>query len=179
MAASLQHVQSFQVLRMPCDLSLSFSAERMAYYTSRIQFPVEVAAAPGRPGPPGKDGAPGRPGAPGAPGLPGQIGREGRQGLPGMRGSCALWFPKSTCSSLGYTCALYEVCCEYICVNVCVSNHPTGCAIFLLRDRTSYFISFVPGLPGTKGEKGDIGIGIAGDNGLPGPPGRKSQHLRP
>uniref|UniRef100_A0A2I3RJW2 Collagen alpha-1(XVI) chain n=1 Tax=Pan troglodytes TaxID=9598 RepID=A0A2I3RJW2_PANTR len=60
--------------------------ERMAYYTSRMQFPMEMAAAPGRPGPPGKDGAPGRPGAPGSPGLPGQIGREGRQGLPGVRG---------------------------------------------------------------------------------------------
>ncbi|KFO34428.1 Brain-specific angiogenesis inhibitor 2 [Fukomys damarensis] len=60
--------------------------DRMAYYTSRMQFPVEMVAAPGRPGPPGKEGAPGRPGAPGSPGLPGQIGREGRQGLPGMRG---------------------------------------------------------------------------------------------
>lgn len=73
----------------PCDLSPSFLTERMAYYTSRMQFPMEMAAAPGRPGPPGKDGAPGRPGAPGSPGLPGQIGREGRQGVPGMRGSSA------------------------------------------------------------------------------------------
>uniref|UniRef100_A0A452FV55 Collagen alpha-1(XVI) chain n=1 Tax=Capra hircus TaxID=9925 RepID=A0A452FV55_CAPHI len=60
--------------------------ERMAYYTSRMRFPMEMVAAPGRPGPPGKDGPPGRPGSPGSPGLPGQIGREGRQGLPGMRG---------------------------------------------------------------------------------------------
>ncbi|KAF4792973.1 hypothetical protein TURU_116082 [Turdus rufiventris] len=60
--------------------------ERMAYYTSRLQFPVEMVAAPGRPGPPGKDGLPGRPGPPGSPGMPGQIGREGRQGVPGMRG---------------------------------------------------------------------------------------------
>ncbi|KAH1175028.1 hypothetical protein KIL84_021442 [Mauremys mutica] len=59
--------------------------ERMAYYASRMQFPVEMAASPGRPGHPGKDGAPGRPGPPGSPGLPGQIGREGRQGVPGMR----------------------------------------------------------------------------------------------
>ncbi|KAH0631115.1 hypothetical protein JD844_005239 [Phrynosoma platyrhinos] len=60
--------------------------ERMAYYTSRMQFPVEMASQPGRPGPPGKDGTPGRPGPPGSPGMPGQIGREGRQGVPGMRG---------------------------------------------------------------------------------------------
>lgn len=61
----------------------------MAYYTSRMQFPVEVSAQPGRAGHPGKDGLPGRPGPPGSPGLPGQIGREGRQGVPGMRGkSC-------------------------------------------------------------------------------------------
>uniref|UniRef100_A0A8C3QZ03 Collagen alpha-1(XVI) chain-like n=1 Tax=Cyanoderma ruficeps TaxID=181631 RepID=A0A8C3QZ03_9PASS len=60
--------------------------ERMAYYTSRLHFPVEMVAAPGRPGPPGKDGLPGRPGPPGSPGMPGQIGREGRQGVPGMRG---------------------------------------------------------------------------------------------
>lgn len=88
---------------MPCELSLSFLTERMGYYTSRMQFPMEVAATPGRPGPPGKDGAPGRPGAPGSPGLPGQIGREGRQGLPGMRGSSALWFLRYTRSSLGQT----------------------------------------------------------------------------
>uniref|UniRef100_A0A8C0GPK0 Collagen alpha-1(XVI) chain n=1 Tax=Chelonoidis abingdonii TaxID=106734 RepID=A0A8C0GPK0_CHEAB len=60
--------------------------ERLVYYASRMQFPVEMAASPGRPGHPGKDGAPGRPGPPGSPGLPGQIGREGRQGVPGMRG---------------------------------------------------------------------------------------------
>lgn len=63
-----------------------FSPERMAYYMSRMQMPVEMVASPGRPGPPGKDGTPGSPGTPGAPGLPGQIGRQGRpggQGLPG------------------------------------------------------------------------------------------------
>lgn len=60
----------------------------MAYYTSRLHFPVEMVASPGRPGPPGKDGLPGRPGPPGSPGMPGQIGREGRQGVPGMRGRC-------------------------------------------------------------------------------------------
>lgn len=161
---------------MPCDLSLSFLTERMAYYTSRIQFPMEVAAAPGRPGPPGKDGAPGRPGAPGSPGLPGQIGREGRQGLPGMRGSSALQLPRCTCGSLGHT-SVVSVVNIFACVYV--SNNLTGCVTFLLRDRTSSFLSFVPGLPGTKGEKGDIGVGIAGENGLPGPPGRKNQHLTP
>lgn len=62
------------------------STERMAYYMSRIQMPVEMVASPGRPGPPGKDGSPGPPGTPGAPGMPGQLGRQGRpggQGLPG------------------------------------------------------------------------------------------------
>lgn len=164
---------------MPYNLFLLFLIERMSYYTSRIQFPMEVAAAPGRPGPPGKDGAPGQPGSPGAPGLPGQIGREGRQGLPGMRGRAAFWFPKCTHGSLGHTRALYEVSCEYICADVRIPNNPAWCVILLLRGRTSYLISFVPGLPGTKGEKGDTGVGIAGENGLPGPPGKESRHLRP
>lgn len=65
------------------------SPERMAYYMSRMQMPVEMVASPGRPGPPGKDGTPGNPGSPGAPGLPGQIGRQGRpggQGPPGEPG---------------------------------------------------------------------------------------------
>lgn len=62
-------------------------------------------------------------------------------------------------------------------MHVCVSNNLTVCVVFLLKNRT-YCISFVPGLPGTKGEKGDIGIGIAGENGLPGPPGRKSQNVK-
>lgn len=72
----------------PALSSVPVPAERMAYYTSRLHFPVEMVAAPGRPGPPGKDGLPGRPGPPGSPGMPGQIGREGRQGVPGMRGTC-------------------------------------------------------------------------------------------
>lgn len=60
--------------------------ERMAYYMSRMQMPVEMVASPGRPGPPGKDGSPGNPGTPGAPGLPGQIGRQGRPGSLGPPG---------------------------------------------------------------------------------------------
>lgn len=60
--------------------------ERMAYYMSRMQMPVEMVASPGRPGPPGKDGAPGNPGLPGSPGLPGQIGRQGRPGGQGPPG---------------------------------------------------------------------------------------------
>lgn len=62
------------------------SPERMAYYMTRMQMPVEMAASPGRPGPPGKDGAAGVPGNPGAPGLPGQIGRQGRPGGQGPPG---------------------------------------------------------------------------------------------
>lgn len=67
-------------------------AERMGYYMSRMQMPVEMVASPGRPGPPGKDGSPGVSGSPGIPGRPGQIGREGRQGPlgpPGMTKRCA------------------------------------------------------------------------------------------
>ena len=82
-------------------------------------------------------------------------------------------------SSWGHTEALHEVCCEYsICVYMCVSNNLTRYIIFLLQDGTAYLISFVSGLPGTKGEKGDVGVGIAGEIGLPGPPGRRSQSLR-
>lgn len=101
---------------------LSLLAERMAYYTSRMQFPMEVAAAPGRPGPPGKDGAPGRPGAPGSPGLPGQIGREGRQGLPGMRGSSTLWVSRESgmCISLRVDCCECGGACVRACVYECV-----------------------------------------------------------
>lgn len=68
-----------------CSSAL-ISSERMAYYMSRMQMPVEMVASPGRPGPPGKDGTPGRAGAPGVPGRPGQIGREGRQGPVGPQG---------------------------------------------------------------------------------------------
>lgn len=60
--------------------------ERMGYYMSRMQMPVEMVASPGRPGPPGKDGNPGLPGPAGMPGRPGQIGREGRQGPMGPPG---------------------------------------------------------------------------------------------
>lgn len=68
------------------------SPERMAYYMSRMQMPVEMVASPGRPGPPGKDGSPGSPGAAGAPGLPGQIGRQGRPGGQGPPGEpCQLY----------------------------------------------------------------------------------------
>lgn len=71
-------------------IALFPSTERMAYYMSRMQMPVEMVASPGRPGPPGKDGSPGTAGVPGAPGLPGQIGRQGRpggQGPPGEPGN--------------------------------------------------------------------------------------------
>lgn len=61
------------------------SPERMGYYMSRMQTPVE-AASPGRPGPPGKDGSPGNPGISGSPGLPGMIGRQGRPGSLGPPG---------------------------------------------------------------------------------------------
>ncbi|KAB1268565.1 Collagen alpha-1 chain [Camelus dromedarius] len=82
--------------------------ERMAYYTSRMQFPMEMVAAPGRPGPPGKDGLPGTkgekgdigfgiageigpPGPPGPQGPPGYgkmgaTGPMGQQGIPGIPG---------------------------------------------------------------------------------------------
>lgn len=66
--------------------SALISSERMAYYMSRMQMPVEMVAPPGRPGPPGKDGTPGIAGAPGLPGRPGHIGREGRQGPMGPQG---------------------------------------------------------------------------------------------
>lgn len=62
------------------------SPERMGYYMSRMQMPVEMVASPGRPGPPGKDGSPGNPGAPGSPGMPGHMGRQGRTGAPGVPG---------------------------------------------------------------------------------------------
>lgn len=67
-------------------IALFSSTERMAYYMSRMQMPVEMVASPGRPGPPGKDGSPGAPGTAGAPGLPGQIGRQGRSGGQGPPG---------------------------------------------------------------------------------------------
>lgn len=67
-------------------VALFFTTERMGYYMSRMQMPVEMVASPGRPGPPGKDGTPGSPGPPGAPGHPGQIGRQGRPGGPGLPG---------------------------------------------------------------------------------------------
>lgn len=67
-------------------LSSFVPAERMGYYMSRMQMPVEMVASPGRPGPPGKDGSPGIPGPPGIPGRSGQIGREGRQGPMGPHG---------------------------------------------------------------------------------------------
>lgn len=81
-ASPFQRTVSFFFIIISCF----HSPERMSYYMSRMQMPVEMVASPGRPGPPGKDGAPGNPGTPGAPGLPGQIGRQGRpggQGLPG------------------------------------------------------------------------------------------------
>lgn len=56
---------------------------------------------------------------------------------------------------------------------MCVSRS-TWLSFFCLEMGLN-FISFLSGLPGTKGEKGDIGVGIAGENGLPGPPGRKIQ----
>lgn len=71
------------------------SAERMAYYMSRMQTPVEMAASPGRPGPPGKDGSPGSSGLPGTPGRPGHI---GRQGLPGNQGMPGDTFHSGLCN---------------------------------------------------------------------------------
>lgn len=71
------------------------STERMPYYMSRMQTPVEMVASPGRPGPPGKGGSPGAPGLPGTPGRPGHIGRPGSLGSQGLPGE-----------SISYTCNL-------------------------------------------------------------------------
>jgi hypothetical protein len=60
-----------------------------------------------------------------------------------------------------------------VCVCVCISRS-TWLSFFCLEMELNSII-FVSGLPGTKGEKGDIGVGIAGENGLPGPPGRIMQ----
>lgn len=92
-----------------------------------------------------------------------------------MRGSLSSGF--SRVSAIGAS--MRDDCCEYgmVCVCVCVWQS-TQLSFLCLRTGLN-FISFVSGLPGTKGEKGDIGVGIAGENGLPGPPGRRTQSLRP